>query len=202
MRNVQTSDVMEKFRGTMRLSGETQAVPVEARVDTARLVLAVDGTEVGAWALDQVTAERTGEGLALDLGTERVIIDVTERTEFFAYFEAEVEEPASRRVRREHRKPGRRKKEKRDKEPRDSRLSTPLVVLGVLFLGLVAVAILFPEVTGSILLLLGVILLVVGALAYTETRVALRLPLGLAPVHFVVAGGLVSILGVALILLG
>lgn len=201
MRNVQTSDVMEKFRGTMRLSGETQAVPVEARVDTARLVLAVDGTEVGAWALDQVKAERTGEGVALDLGTERVIIDVTERTEFFAYFEAEVEEQLSRRERREGRKRAPRK-EKRDRKPRDSRLSMPLIVTGILFLGLVAVAILFPEVTGSILLLVGVVLLLAGALAYTETRIALRLPLGLAPVHFVVAGGLVAVLGVVLILLG
>lgn len=201
MRNVQTSDVMEKFRGTMRLSGETQAVPVEARVDAVRLVLAVDGTEVGAWALDQVTAERTGEGVALDLGTERVIIDVTERTEFFAYFEAEVEEQLSRRERRERRKRAPRK-EKRDRKPRDSRLSMPLIVTGILFLGLVAVAILFPEVTGSILLLVGVVLLLVGALAYTETRIALRLPLGLAPVHFVVAGGLVAVLGVVLILLG
>lgn len=201
MRNVQTSDVMEKFRGTMRLSGETQAVPVEARVDTARLVLAVDGTEVGEWALDQVTAERTGEGVALDLGTERVIIDVTERTEFFAYFEAEVEEQLSRRERREGRKRAPRK-EKRDRKPRDSRLSMPLIVTGILFLGLVAVAILFPEVTGSILLLVGVVLLLAGALAYMETRIALRLPLGFAPVHFVVAGGLVAVLGVVLILLG
>lgn len=201
MRNVQAGDVMEKFRGTMRLSGETQAVPVEARVDAARLVLAVEGTEVGAWAIDQVRAERTGEGVALDLGTERVIIDVTERTEFFAYFEAEVEEQLSRRERRERRTRAPRK-EKRDRQPRESRISLPLVLTGVVFLGLVAVAILFPEVTGSILLLVGVVLLVVGALAYMETRIALRLPLGLTPVHFVVAGGLVSALGVALILLG
>lgn len=182
---------MQKFRGTMRLSGETQAVPVEARVDTARLVLAVDGVEVGAWALGQITAERIGEGVALDLGNERVIIDVTERTEFFSCFQPPAEEELSRKERRALKK-----------RSRGRRLSFPLILVGILFLALVVAAILFAEVTGSILLLVGVVLLVVGALAYMETRIALRLPLGLAPIHFIVAGALVSVLGVALILLG
>lgn len=178
---------MDTFKGTMRMAGEHDAVPFEAHIDDLRVVLVVEGVEVGAWPRDDVKAERTGAGVLLDLGSERVELDVTDRSALLARLEPPIE--ASPRRRR----------------PRESRRRLPpwpLLVFGAVIVAVVAAAVLYPLVTGSVLLLLGAALLVVGALAYTETRLALRLPLGLAPVHFVVGGGVLAVAGAGLILLG
>lgn len=178
---------MDTFKGTMRMEGDHDAVPVEARVDDLRVVLVVEGVEVGAWARENVSAERTGAGVRLELGSERVELDVTDRTALLARLEPPPQAAAPKRVRGARRR----------------RLPPlPLLVLGGVALAVAAAAFLYPLVTGSILLLAGAALLVVGALGHLDTRMALRLPLGLSPVHFVFGGGFLVVLGAGLILLG
>lgn len=178
---------MDTFKGTMRMAGEHDAVPFEARIDDLRVVLVVEGVEVGAWPRDDVKAERTGAGVLLDLGSERVELDVTDRSALLARLEPAVGGSTRRR------------------RPRESRRRLPpwpLVVFGAFAAVVVAAVVVYPLVTGSALLLVGAALLVVGALAYVETGLALRLPLGLAPLHFVVGGGILVVGGAGLILLG
>jgi hypothetical protein len=177
---------MDTFKGTMRMAGEHDAVPVEARIDDLRVVLVVEGVEVGAWARENVRAQPTGAGVSLELGSDRVELDVTDRSALLARLEPPAEEISrSERRRRRRRLP-----------------PWPLLLLGALTVAVVVAAVLFPIVTGSVLLLIGAALLVLGALAYNETRIALRLPLGLAPVHFVIGGGILVVVGAGLILLG
>lgn len=178
---------MDTFKGTMRMEGDHDAVPVEARVDDLRVVLVVEGVEVGAWARENVSAERTGAGVRLELGSERVDLDVTDRSALLARLEPPAGAAAPKRIRGARRR----------------RLPPlPLLVLGGATLVVAAAAFLYPLVTGSTLLLVGAGLLVVGALGHMDTRIALRLPLGLAPVHFVFAGGFLVVVGAGLILLG
>jgi hypothetical protein len=176
---------MDTFKGTMRMAGEHDAVPVEARIDELRVVLVVEGVEVGAWAREDVRVQPTGAGVSLELGSDRVELDVTDRSALLARLEPPAEEMSRSDRRRRRRLP-----------------SWPLLLLGALTVAVVAAAVLYPLVTGSVLLLIGAALLVLGALAYNETRIALRLPLGLVPVHFVIAGGILVVVGAGLILLG
>lgn len=192
---------MDTFRGTLRMPGEQASVPVEARVDDLRLVLLVEGTEVGAWALNAVKAEPTGAGVVLDLGADRVELDITDRAGLLARLDRSATPTLSRRRDRRSERPtrGRRRPARAERRPRIS--AAAALVVGAM-LAVVLAAVFFTEVTGAILLLVGAALLVVGALGYVETRMALRLPLGLAPVHFVLAGGVVAVAGAALILVG
>lgn len=179
---------MDTFKGTMRMAGEHDAVPVEARIDELRVVLVVEGVEVGAWARQDVRAQPTGAGVSLELGSDRVELDVTDRSALLARLEPPAEEVS---------RSSRRRRGRRRRLP-----PWPLLLLGALTVAVVVASVLFPIVTGSVLLLIGAALLVLGALAYNETRIALRLPLGLAPVHFVICGGILVVVGAGLILLG
>ncbi len=172
---------MVTFKGTMTIAGQSgNAVPVDAQVGDRVLVLKVEGVDVGSWALDDVRAEATGAGVSLHLGSETVEIDVTDRKGFLGA----LQQPSAPVKRRRRRLPS---------------LALTLTVL--LFAGVVAAAVFFPDVVGPILILVGLVALVVAAAAHAEARVALRLPLGLQAGHFLVVGVVVAAAGVGVTLL-
>ncbi|HEX2155158.1 MAG TPA: hypothetical protein VHL52_14430 [Acidimicrobiia bacterium] len=172
---------MTSFRGTMRIVGDAgPAVPVSARVADQRLVLEVEGTEVGAWPVAIVSYEADREGVVLRLGQERVTIDVSDRAGFVLALRPPTSGGGTRR--------------------RLPSLRTVAVAL-VAALPVVA-AVLAPVVAGSVALLFSLIVLVTGTVAYSEPRIALRLPLGLTAVHFLVAGAGLIVVGIPLVLLG
>lgn len=172
---------MTSFTGTMRIEGGGPAVPVEARVGEERLTLRVEGMEVGVWPVDGLHPEIDAAGVVLRLGEEQVTLDVSDRAALLGALS-----PAA---------PPR--KTKRRRKP-----SLPLLVTAVFVLAVVAAAILAPELVGSVALVVGLVALVTGALAQSEPRVALRLPVGLQPLHFIAAGLAMLGVGIALVLVG
>lgn len=173
---------MATFRGTMSIAGHRDAVPVEARVESRVLVLEVDGQGVGSWDVSSIEARANSGGVTLALGHERVTIDVTDRTGFLEAIKSAAVQSVHRTRRR---------------------LPSLRLVLAVAVLGAIAVlAVRFPESMGSGVVLAGLALLLVGVAARFNTWLALRLPAGLHPVHFVVGGAMLITVGVGLILIG
>lgn len=154
-------------------------MPVRARVGDHRLALEVDGVTVGEWPVEGLHAAMDREGIVLRLGEEHVTFDVSDRTGFVTALAP----PSPSRPHRRRRGP-----------------SLPLVTLTVAMVGVVVAAALAPQLVGSVGLLAGLVVLVVGALAHSEPRVALRVPLNLQSVHLMVAGVFLLAVGVALVL--
>lgn len=171
---------MADFQGTMRIEGEGgSTVPVKARVGPEHLVLEVDGVTVGEWPVGELEARVDGGGVLLRLGEDHVMMDVTDRSRFVIALTPPSPTPSRRRRRRP---------------------SLRLLFLVLVVVGVVVAAVLQPRVVGSVGLLSGLIVLVVGTLAHSEPRVALRLPLNLQAVHLLGGGFLLVTVGVALVL--
>lgn len=169
------------FQGTMRIKGDGgPPVPVNARIGDDRLVLEVDGVAVGEWPVDGVSPQVDGGGVNLRLGEDQVQIDVTNR---IAFVTALVPRTAEKPARKRRRQP-----------------SPLLVGLALGAAAIVTAAVMFPDVVGSIMMLAGLVVLVTGAMAYSEPRIALRLPLNLQAIHFVMVGLLFLAFGVFLVL--
>lgn len=172
---------MPVFNGTMRIEGQGgSAVPVNARVAGEQLVLEVEGTEIGAWPVGGLSVEADAGGVVLQLGHELVMIDVTDRTGFVTALRPSL-------------------KRRRVRLKRPSPMVTGIGLAGAL---LVTSAVLAPGLVGALVMLLGLLVSVVGASALSEPRIALRLPLGLTAMHFVVAGTALVGVGVPLVLVG
>jgi hypothetical protein len=166
----------------MTIAGQRgNGVPVDAQIGERVLVLKVEGVDVGSWAIEDVRAEPTGAGVSLLVDGETVVIDVTDRIGFLGALQRPVSPGEHRRRRR---------------LPSLALTSTVALLVGV-----AAAAVFFPEVAGPVLILLGLVALVVGAAGHAESRVALRLPLGLQPGHFLVVGLVVTAIGVGVTLL-
>lgn len=171
---------MANFQGTMRIEGDGgPPVPVRARVGDRRLVLEVDGVTVGEWPVEGLDAAVDQGGVVLRLGAEHVTLDVTDRTGFVTALAPTASSDASRRRRRP---------------------SLALVTFILAVVGVVTAAVLAPQLVGSVGLLMGLVVLVLGALAHSEPRVALRLPLNLQSFHLMVAGVLLLAVGIGLVL--
>lgn len=172
---------MTSFQGTMRIQGEVgPPVPVKARIGEDRLVLEVDGVAVGEWPVTGLRAEVDGGGVNLSLGQERVMIDVTDRIGFVSALAP--------------RSPARAVKRRR-------RPSLPLVGVVLVATAIVAAAVMAPDVVGSVALLAGLVVLVAGAMAHSEPRIALRLPLNLQAIQVVLVGLLFLAVGVFLVVI-
>lgn len=184
---------MANFKGTMTIAGSRDnSVPVDAQIGDQMLVLKVEGVDVGSWALQDVHAEPTGAGVSLQVGEETVMIDVTDREGFLGALEPPVA-PKKR---------GKRKKREKRKRGRHRRLPSLAVALtAALLAGVATTSVLFPEVVGPVLILLGLVTLIIAASAHAEVRVALRLPFGLRAGHFLVVGLVVTGAGVGVTLL-
>lgn len=163
----------------MSIDGEVgTAVPVEAQVGSRVLILNVGGVDVGSWALTDLDARPDGGGVTLRLGSDRVVIDVSDRQRFLAALAQRVTPTRSRQ-----------------------RPSAALVGTAVGLFALIVLGAIYPATVGSAVILAGLCLLLLGTLAQVRVRVALRLPLGLQAGHFMGFGTGVTLLGLALILL-
>lgn len=134
---------------------------------------------VGEWPVEGLHASVDGAGVVLRLGEEHVTLDVSDRIGLVAALVPPSQPDASRRRRRP---------------------SLALVMVVLALVGVVTAAVLAPQLVGSVGLLIGLFVLVVGALAYSEPRVALRLPLNLQALHLIVAGLFLLGVGVGLVL--
>jgi len=192
---VPIQSAMANFKGTMTIVGSRgSSVPVDAEIVDQMLVLKVERVDVGSWALQDVHAEPSGAGVSLQVGGETVVIDVTDRRAFLGALQAPVD-PKKRDRRKKPKKP---KKHERGRR----RLPSLAVILTFsLLAGVASTAILFPEVVGPVLILVGLVTLVVAASAHAEVRVALRLPFGLRAGHFLIVGLVLTGAGVGVTLL-
>ncbi len=195
---------MASFEGTLRVEGErSEPLAVKAVVDDGALSLASDGVTLGSWPLTVVSAEPRGAGVGLVLDDDHVVIDLPDADQFIAAItppKKKRKKARSRRVDREElRKPSTRapaaKSGRKARPSSKPKLHIPGRVVAIFFgaVVFVALSLLFSELVGSILLLLGLVLVMAGSLGLVETGVALRIPLGLQAMHLIV-GGVVSVL--------
>lgn len=163
----------------MWVASDSGSVPFEAAIAEHRLVISVEGVEVGNWPVEAVQAQVEPEGIHLRLGQDEVVIDVTDRVGLMMALGRSASEAPSRRQR--------------------NLPSLRLVVASVLLGALVVASVFATGIVGSSLLILGLLVLVLGAFATSEPRLALRLPFGLQALHVVGVGvGLLAI-GMALV---
>lgn len=164
----------------MRIEGDgSPPVPVRARVGNHQLVLETAGVTLGEWPVAGLQPAVDRGGVILRLGEDHVTLDVSDRIGFVTALA-----PAADRTR-----------------PRQ-RSAPPfrLVALILAVLGLVAATVVWTQVVGSVGLLAGLLILVIGTVAHSEPRVALRLPASLHGIHLIVAGLLLVGAGVTLVL--
>ena len=195
---------MAQFTGTMRIEGDRGApLPVHAEIADNRLVLTTDGTDLGSWPLGTLNPQARGAGVGLLLDGDPVVIDVGNAERFFDA--VALRAPSGK-------KKGRAKKpkvapsayepeEKPDKAPR-RRPSARVTATLVLLLAVVALAAFNPTLVGAVALFLGLVLVIVASGAVIDTRIALRLPVGLDAMHVMVGGVGVLLIGVFLTFLG
>lgn len=196
----------------MSITGESGSpVPVHAEIGTGQLVLQVEGVDVGSWSLGDVVAEPTGAGVSLQLGQDRVTLEINERTEFLHALQPPSTKEKKRRGRKgkkakkpEPQAPAAEPKATREAKPRGpSRLPSLRTTLIFLVVAAVVTAtILATELVGAIALLVGILLLVFGAFASSDARLALRLPFGLEVFHVLGAALLLVVVGIVLVLVG
>ncbi|MFP3913481.1 MAG: hypothetical protein ACLFWM_01280 [Actinomycetota bacterium] len=192
---------MADFTGTMRIEGGGQAVPVKARVDKDVLTLEVEGVEVGEWPVADLDPAADAGGVVLRLGDEAVTLDVSDRIALLSALKPAPDHKAGRGRRKER---GRKEKHggKAGQTRRRRRPSLVVVLITLLALAAGVAAFLAPEAVGSVALLVGLLTLVVGGFAHSDPRIALRLPLNLHPVHFIVAGLVALVGGAVLVIVG
>lgn len=204
---------MATFNGRMSITGESGSpVPVHAQIGTDQLVLQVDGVDVGSWSLGDVLAEPVAAGVALQLGGERVTLELNDRTEFLHALQ-----PPTAKGKKKERKS--RRQEKREpgpqaisEEPKPARAAKPkaprnlpslrTTLILVMVAGIITATILATELVGAIALLVGIVLLAFAAFASSDARLALRLPFGLQVMHVLGVGVVLVVIGITLVLIG
>lgn len=198
---------MASFEGTLRIEGErTEPLAVKAVVDDGALSLAADGVTLGSWPLTVVSAEPRGAGVGLVLDDDHVVIDLPDADRFIAAItpiKKKRKKAPSRRVDREQlRRPPAAPSEPRAKSKREPKLRIPRRVMWILVaaLAFIALSFFFSELVGSILLLVGLVLVMAGSLGMVESAVALRIPFGLQAVHLIAGGVVFLLVGVFLTL--
>ena len=191
---------MASFSASMTIEGDDSGpVPVKALIEDGTISIHAAGESLGSWPVDSVKAVRQDAGVGLALGEDHVVLDLVNSDEFLIAIGDSATQTTGGKGRRERKKNDATAK---DRTRRRRRLGLRGWVALVLVVGVVGASAVVPVVVGSTLLLIGLAVLLLGAGAMVETRVALRLPTGLEGIHLVVVGVVVILVGMGLTLAG
>ena len=191
---------MASFSASMTIEGDDSGpVPVKAFIENGTLSIHAAGASLGSWPVDSLNAVLEAAGVGLALGEDKVVLDLVNSDEFLVAIGDSTAQGTGGKRRRQRKSDDGSAKER-------SRGRRRLGLRGWIALGLVAVVVvasaMLPVVVGSALLLIGLAVLLLGAGAMVETRVALRLPTGLEGIHLVVVGVVAIVVGMGLTLAG
>jgi len=206
---------MSSFVGSLRISATDDVVEAVFDVSEQDLVVSTGGERLGSWSLSDVDLDDTGTEIYLSLGGEEVIVNMPQRDAFVT----EIHPPKKQRAR--HVKARHEKPQKPGREPRDivgaatrlfqretwqTWLSDRLVrwVIASVSVMIVALLALFATSSlGMILVLLGMVALVIAALAVSEDLNAVSwVPADISETALVVIGAVAMVIGALLITFG
>lgn len=206
---------MSSFVGSLRISATDDVVEAVFDVSEHDIVVSAGGDRLGSWSLNDIDLDDTGTEIYLSLGGEQVIVNMRQRDAFVT----EIRPPKKQRAR--HVKARHEKPQKPGREPRDivgslarllhretwqTWLSDRLVRWVIASVSVIIVALLALFATsslGMILVLLGMVALVIAALAVSEDLNAVSwVPADISETALVVMGAVAMVIGAVLITFG
>lgn len=202
---------MTVFYGELQERRSAGRLPAVVTLDRGLLRLASGETELGEWKLHEVAiTEYTASSILLRAGDSELVLFLSEHHRFLA----ETERFRRPEPKRRPTHPAFRKEP--DETPADLRAEMSREVTSIseeikdflnwitsvgpplwIALGAFVVAVVvIPQLVVGALLVGGVLALAAGALAYVDTRTAVRLPDALTPPRLVGLGGVLVVLGI------
>jgi hypothetical protein len=199
---------MSSYAGSLRIAATNDVVEALFDVSDSELIVMSGGEQLGHWPLSSIELDDTGTEIYLALDGEEVVVNMVNRDAFISA----IAPPKKAKAR--HTKPPRERRNVDwfgsvraffDRDRWRDLLSDRLVrwviasavVIGVALLALFATASL-----GMILILLGMVALVIAALAVSEDLTAISwVPGGLSEMTLVIAGAIAMGLGGLLIVI-
>ncbi|MCP4968616.1 MAG: hypothetical protein GY926_25720 [bacterium] len=73
---------MTSYTGSLRIAATADVIDAQFHIDTDRLEIQTGSDRLGSWSLDQLIVERRGDGIHLDLDGEDVVVDVPDTEAF------------------------------------------------------------------------------------------------------------------------
>lgn len=205
---------MDVYSGALRLAGTVDSVEATFTVEGGTLRVTSNDQEIGSWPIDAVTVTERIDGVHLDVEGEDLVVNMADLEAFQASMGVK-----KRRGLKTRTKPRAASQPSKPKVPASERLRTlfswktwrkrlrkPAVKWGLAFtavIGLLLVALFATSTLGMLLMLVGMGMLILGALAVSDDPTAFQyLPSALTE-KVLVSGGFVSLaIGLPLILLG
>lgn len=209
---------MPVFFGEMQTTNDTKRMKAVVTVDRGRIRLSSGNAELGDWPLSTVRLEEyTDVSVLMAVEDEELILFLDDKDRFAGEVGRYLRNPAEERRRPTH--PAFRRNEPQgptlgeelkddvsremapiigeargwlDLVPR----GRPLAIAGIIFLVLV---IIIPQPIAFVTLIGGALALLAGGLAYSDDRLAMKLPDQITPVQLVAGGGIALAAGIVIL---
>jgi hypothetical protein len=211
--------IVDSYKGSMKIAATSDVVDAVFAVEDKSLRVVTGAEELGVWSLSDISVEDQGDGLFLNLAGEAVVVNVEDNDAF-----ADAISPGNRRPGRTRRRKERDTKQRQPRDPvsredrlarvrtlsdrdnwqgwlRDRSVRWSIASAGVIILALLA---LFATNTlGMILILLGMVGLIVAALAVSDDLSAYQIiPSAISETALIIAGAAAMGLGILFVVVG
>lgn len=206
---------MQSYTGSLKVAATADVLDAVFAVDDKQLRVVAGDEELGIWSLADISVENQGDGLYVNLGGEGVIVDVPNKDAFAAAIAPSAPRRRTRQRQKKTREPREQvsladrlawvpelfSRENWERWLNDSTVRWAIASAAVIVFALLA---LFATNTlGMILILLGMVALIVAALAVSDDLSAYRvIPDALSETKLVIGGAAAMIIGGLLILIG
>ncbi|MFV1960860.1 MAG: hypothetical protein ACC658_03410 [Acidimicrobiia bacterium] len=193
---------MSSFAASLKTLGDQEGLPAVIHLSEGRLSIAAGKDAIGDWALDEIRLEPTPTGYRMAAEGEQIILELTDADAF----ESELSRSGKRK--------------RNWSLPDKDKLLTPVdkgialaekkwgallpkwaftrIMFGVV-IGALTLTIIFPGLVSAFLLAAGLLMVLFGAVVYTDTMLASKwLPGRMSPMHVLIFGVAILILGVLL----
>jgi hypothetical protein len=192
---------MGRFAASLKTIGDRQGMPATINVDGGRISIALGDHPIGDWSLDEVNLEPMETGFRMAAEGEQIILEMPDPQAF----QSEVGQVTKRR---------------KLSLPQKERVLAPVdkgialaekkwgsllpewvftrIMFGIAF-GALILMLVFPGLVSTFLLIVGLVVVILGAVIYTDPMlVAKWLPGRMSPVHVLLFGVAILMLGVLL----
>lgn len=191
---------MGSFAVSLKTIGDHEGLPAVIHLSDGRLSIDAGDESIGEWALDEILLEPTPTGYRMAAEGDQIMLEFTDTDAF--------QSELSSNDRRRRSLPDMGKLlAQMDKgitfaEKKWGALLPQWVFTRVMFgavVGVLTLMIIFPGLVSTLLLIAGLLLVMLGAVVYTDTMLATKwLPGRMSPGHVLIFGVVVVILGVLL----
>ena len=211
--------IVDSYKGSLKIAATSDVVDAVFAVEDKSLRVITGAEELGVWSLADISVEDQGDGLFLNLAGESVVVNVEDNDAFAAAISPRNGLPG--RARRRKKQPTKHREKSDPVNPadrmarvgtilkretwegwlRDRTVRWSIASAGVVIFALLA---LFATNTlGMILILLGMVALIVAALAVSDDLDAYQLiPSAISEAALIIAGAVAMGLGALFVVIG